>query len=220
MKEKMKKMLALLLCAAALLTFTVCASAADITSDDALRIALADAGLKESEVTVTKCALDYDDGLKEYDIEFLKAETADLYIEYEYEILASGGRIVSKETERKRGAVPGGSSVPQTPSNPAGTQTAADIGADGAKKAALEAFGLSENEVSLLKLEKDRDDGAVYYEIEYRKGFDVKYSCDVNAATGEVKDMETDYSRTPVDRIELFFDAIEFFFRSIFFSVR
>lgn len=70
-------------------------NAGEITKADAKRIALEDAGLAEQDVTIKKCKLDFDDGVKMYDVEFRNAEG----YEYEYEIDAATGKILDKDVE-------------------------------------------------------------------------------------------------------------------------
>ena len=54
-----------------------------------------DAGLSETDVTITKCRIDFDDGVEKYEVEF---RTADGY-EYEYELDAKTGKILDKDVE-------------------------------------------------------------------------------------------------------------------------
>ena len=65
-----------------------------ITMAKAKSIALKNAGFKSSQVTFTKAKLDYDDGLQVYEIEFYKG-----HYEYEYEINAKTGKIISKDID-------------------------------------------------------------------------------------------------------------------------
>ncbi len=65
-------------------------SSSAITLAKAKSIALNHAGLTASQVTFTTAKPDYDDGVKVYEIEFRKGNW-----EYEYEIKASNGKILS-----------------------------------------------------------------------------------------------------------------------------
>ena len=67
-----------------------------VTELQAKAIALKDANLRDNEVTFTKCAKDFDDGIVKFEIEF---RTAD-YTEYDYDINEADGRILSKNIER------------------------------------------------------------------------------------------------------------------------
>ena len=67
----------------------------DISEQQALEIALNKAGLEESQVQVVKNELDYDEGVAIYEIEFIGQNN----MEYEYEISATTGDILSYETE-------------------------------------------------------------------------------------------------------------------------
>lgn len=66
-----------------------------ITEDEALGIALENAGFAEKDVTGIKVILDTDEKRPEYDIEFFKDK-----VEYDYEIDAETGVILSSEQER------------------------------------------------------------------------------------------------------------------------
>ena len=66
-----------------------------ISKTEAREIALKDAGLSENDVTITKCRMDFEDGVEKYEVEF---RTADGY-EYEYEIDAETGKILDKDVE-------------------------------------------------------------------------------------------------------------------------
>ncbi len=62
--------------------------------DEAKSIALKDAGLSSSSVRFTKAKLDREDGIIIYDVEFYTNGT-----EYEYEINATSGKIISKDID-------------------------------------------------------------------------------------------------------------------------
>ena len=65
-----------------------------ISLDQAKKIALKHAGVSASEATFIKARRDWDDGRVEYEIEFVANGR-----KYEYEILASNGRIIKSEVE-------------------------------------------------------------------------------------------------------------------------
>ena len=67
----------------------------DISSDDAVQIALNDSGLQKSQINGLKTEYDHDDGLDIYEIEFYYNRT-----EYSYEINAANGDIISKEIDK------------------------------------------------------------------------------------------------------------------------
>lgn len=66
----------------------------DIGMDQAKKIALKHAGLKERDVTFIKAQLDYDDGQKVYEIEFRVNK-----VEYEYDIDAGTGNILQYDKD-------------------------------------------------------------------------------------------------------------------------
>jgi len=61
----------------------------------ALAIALGDAGLAESDVTVTECYREMDDGIEQYNVSFRTADG----MEYDYDIDAAGGAILSRDMD-------------------------------------------------------------------------------------------------------------------------
>ena len=65
-----------------------------ITSDEAKKIALEDAGLKESEVRMSRVKYKWDDGRQVFDVEFYSD-----WAEYEYNLDAVTGEILEKEVE-------------------------------------------------------------------------------------------------------------------------
>jgi len=67
----------------------------ELTEKDALAIALQDAGLAESDVTVTENHREMDDGIDKYSISFRTADGA----EYDYDIDALNGSILEKSKE-------------------------------------------------------------------------------------------------------------------------
>ena len=71
-----------------------CGKGADIGKDKAAEIALTDAGFSEAEVTRLRVSQDRDDGQNIYEVKFTCGTT-----EYEYEILASDGDILSADYE-------------------------------------------------------------------------------------------------------------------------
>ena len=152
--------------------------AAALSREDARRAALADAGLTEAQATVTKLKLDYEDGVRVYEIEFVTDDA-----EYEYEIDASTGAIREKSVE-SRGKTR--------------QDSASYIGVDRAKRIALSRAGLSAGDVSFTKAKLEKDDGVRVYEIEFRAG-GTEYEFEIDAVTGRVLEssVETKTPETP-----------------------
>ena len=66
-----------------------------LTQEEAIAIALADAGLAENQVSRLSAEFDYDDGIPQYDVEFKHDGW-----EYEYEIHAESGKILKWDKEK------------------------------------------------------------------------------------------------------------------------
>ena len=61
-----------------------------------------------------------------------------------------------------------------------------------ALKAALNAAGLKQSQVMLVKNKLDMDDGMLKYEIEFHRGM-VEYEYDIDANTGAILEYSQDY---------------------------
>lgn len=189
--------------AAALISLTVlgtlagCSDSADIGKDEATKVALEDAGFSESDVTRLRVTKDRDDGRSLYEVEFTKDNT-----EYDYEIQASNGEIISSNTEKNGTSASqndtnqtqtdqqntGDNSQAQT--NPAttddsnqaqATQTNVQISQEEATKLALDRVpGATEQDI---RMKLDFDDGYYKYEgdIIYNQ---IEYEFEIDANTG------------------------------------
>lgn len=74
----------------------VAETAALITKEEAIAIALADAGFTEAQVTRLRAEFDWDDRVPEYEVEFSQGD-----FEYDYEIHAETGAIRAKDKDWK-----------------------------------------------------------------------------------------------------------------------
>ncbi len=88
------------------------------------------------------------------------------------------------------------------------TAFAADITSERAKEIALGHFGVKAEDVKFLEVRKDYDDGRSVYEIEFCKPYSEKFSCEVAAANGLVRDGEREAVRGVFDKLELFFELL------------
>lgn len=148
--------------------------------------ALQDAGVAESAVSRLKIEMDYDDGRMVYDVEFYVNN-----VEYDYEIDAASGKIISRDIDHDNDYYSNNSSVSGNSAN--------FIGEAKAKSIALNAAGLSESQVSGLFVKLDYEDDLYdrdNYEVEfYANGFEYDY--EIDALTGEIiswnKDVDDDY---------------------------
>ena len=145
---------------------------AAITEDQAREIALADAGLTAEEVTFLKTQLDRDDGRLVYDVEFYTAD----YTEYDYEIDAADGTMLSSDFDAEGYTAPAEGSTAIT--------------ADQAKEIALaEVPGATVDDI--YEFELDRDDGRLEYEgaIWYDG---TEYEFTIDGYSGAIRSWEAD----------------------------
>ncbi len=151
----------------------------DIGLEAAKSKALADAGVTASAATYTKAKLEYDDGVKLYDIAFYTSTH-----KYEYEINAVTGAVHHKDVEAFR-----------TGSGQSGGNGSAGtyIGIDRAKSIAAEHAGFSVQDVTFSKAKLEKDDGYVLYEIEfYQNGREYEYA--INAITGAILEYDSEWN--------------------------
>lgn len=159
-------------------------SAADIGKDKAAEIALEDADLSESDITRLHVSKEEDDGQTIYEVEFTNENT-----EYEYEILASNGDILTTVLDELQRPNEQQTTLEQQTDGETkqdehirDSQTAAEITIEEASKLALERVpGASEQD---LKIELDYDDGIYTYEgdIIYNAK---EYEFEIDANTGD-----------------------------------
>ena len=158
------------------------AGSADIGRDAALEAALNDAGVSEADTTRLKVSEDMDDGRKVYEIGFDVAEK-----EYDYEIQASDGAILSSDVETNEGYTAAQNSTQsQQNADNAGTGTSdAAVSLEEATRIALDKVpGATEQDI---RINLDYDDGRQKYEgdIIYEQ---MEYDFEIDANTGEVID--------------------------------
>ena len=129
-------------------------STTDIGEAKARSVALSHAGISESDTSYIYAKKDWDDGRWVYDVEFWADGK-----EYDYEILASDGTILSYDYDAEyqwSGSTGTGS-----------TSSTADIGEAKAKSVALSHAGISESSTSYIYAKKDWDDGRWVYDVEF-----------------------------------------------------
>ena len=150
----------------------------DIGQEKAKQIAMKHAGVTNASFhRVTK---DYDDGRAVYEVEFYVGNR-----EYDYEINAATGAIISYDQDIE-GYVP-----PTQPSNPS-TPATGDIGVAKAKQIALSHAGVSASSAYAMEVGMDYERGVKIYEVDFKSGR-MEYSYDINAATGAIISSERDY---------------------------
>lgn len=166
-----------------------CINGKDIGRDAALEAALSDAGVSESETTRLSVSQDREDGRKIYEVRFDVAEK-----EYEYEVQASDGQILSSDVDINENYIaPQQETAPSDTANSDAAQSqtqggqgnTADVAltVDDAVKIALDRVpGATTEDV---KIELDFDDGVYKYEgdiIHEQK----EYEFEIDANTGTV----------------------------------
>ena len=193
----MKKILAITVLTLAAAGIVTGCSGKDIGRDAALEAAFNDAGVSESDTTRLKVSEDRDDGRKVYEIQFDVDNT-----EYDYEIQASDGSILSSETENRvqvqsnsqngsddavgqngQNAQNNGQDDGQNAQNNQGqTNTQTAVTREQAIETALSRVsGATEQDI---RIELDRDDGVYKYEgdIIYN-GMEYEFEIDANSGT-------------------------------------
>ena len=144
-----------------------------ITADEAKRIALVHAKLAEKDVTFVKVELELEDNnIYEYDVDFYSGN-----VEYDYEIDAVSGAILSADRDIENYVIPTQPSISST-----NTQTS-EISVERAKQIALSHAGVGSARFKKAKL--DYENGVKVYEIEFKVG-NLEYEYDINVSNGAI----------------------------------
>ena len=144
-----------------------------ISADKAKKIALGDAKLAEKDVTFAKVELELEDNRLVYDVEFYSGN-----VEYDYDIDAVSGAIVSADKDIENYV------IPAQPSAEAPTKAqASEISVEKAKQIALSHAGVGSARFTKAKI--DYENGVKVYEIEFKVG-NMEYEYDINVVNGAI----------------------------------
>ena len=158
-------------------------TASSIGEVQALEIALNHAGVKSSDLAFSYAHGDFDDGRSVYDVEFVVGNT-----EYDYEIDATTGNILSFDSDMERQFVP--SNTPSDPTN-TGSTNASSIGESKALEIALNHAGVKSSDLAFSYAHGDFDDGRSVYDVEFVVG-NTEYDYEIDATTGNILDFDYD----------------------------
>lgn len=196
----------------AVFTRGVISGGREITLERAKEIALADAGLTETDAVFSKTKQEVERGISVYQIEFYAGNT-----EYEYEINGKGGTIYSKSKEsfihpREETVVENYSDTVQdnqdtfsqkndssqtegsaAQGGSAANYTGDEIEVDKAKAIAAEHAGFSASEVQFSKVKLEKEHGSIIYEIEFYKDA-MEYEYEINAVTGDIIEFDSEWN--------------------------
>ena len=170
----------------------------------AKEIALQNAGAEEKDAAFVRIAIDYKDGIPEYDLQFCVGDT-----EYDYDIDARTGEIRSMDHEIENGngmtadtaqpaaqaQGPGShaqTAVPTAPTAPAQMQTKRNLTKADALEIALGHAGFTKADVYRSRAERDFDDWAMVYEVRFCVG-SMEYKYDIAASDGRILDFDAEY---------------------------
>ena len=174
-----------------------------IGESKALEIALAHANIKTEDLLFSKSTLDYDDRKVVYDVEFFAQDK-----EYDYEIDASTGNIISFDTDMEYNFIPPVTSSNQPAAAPQEQPTVQDqtIASSGqpSENQSQASSSLTEDQIKQIALNKvpgatmehirikqDYDDGRMIYEgkIIYQQ---MEYDFEIDSLTGNILDWEAE----------------------------
>lgn len=142
----------------------------DIGEDAALQKALEAAGISEADASRIRVSLDRDDGQVLYEVKFDAGQT-----EYEYEILASDGKVISSDVEQRR----------DDDDRDDDRRRSADVAVSSEKAietALAKVPGATQKDI---RIELDYDDGRYQYEgdIIYDR---IEYDFEIDADSGKI----------------------------------
>lgn len=140
-----------------------------ISADKAKKIALGDAKLAEKDVTFVKVELEFENNRLVYDVEFYSGN-----VEYDYDIDAVSGAIVSADRDIENYVIP---------AQPSTEAQATEISVEKAKQIALSHAGVGSARFTKAKI--DYENGVKVYEIEFKVG-NMEYEYDINVVNGAI----------------------------------
>ncbi len=181
MKKSTKIIIISIVCVVAILLlgtlgYFIYIKSAYISKDVVKEIVLNDTKLNEKDVTFKDIDLDIDDGLHVYDVEFYYNR-----VEYSYEIDAKTGKIITSDfINNNLNSVPENSKIDSD--NDTNTSY---ITKEEARNIAISDAGFSLDNVSLIKVEFDYDNGLAIYEVEFINN-NLEYDYEINAITKEI----------------------------------
>lgn len=147
----------------------VAKKAKKISADKAKKIALGDAKLAEKDVTFVKVELEFENNRLVYDVEFYSGN-----VEYDYDIDAVSGAIVSADKDIENYVIP---------AQPSTEAQATEISVEKAKQIALSHAGVGSARFTKAKI--DYENGVKVYEIEFKVG-NMEYEYDINVLNGAI----------------------------------
>ena len=152
------------------------AATEDEQKEAALQTALKDAGVNEADASRIRVTMDRDDGMLVYEVRFDAAE-----VEYDYEIDAQSGRIISTDVERW-------DDDDRDDRNRTANANVAVSREEAVKTALGKVSGATEKDV---RIELDYDDGRYRYEgdIIYNG---IEYDFEIDADSGRILEWEED----------------------------
>ena len=152
------------------------AATEDEQKEAALQTALKDAGVNEADASRIRVTMDRDDGMLVYEVRFDAAE-----VEYDYEIDAESGRIISTDVERW-------DDDDRDDRNRTANANVAVSREEAVKTALGKVSGATEKDV---RIELDYDDGRYRYEgdIIYNG---IEYDFEIDADSGRILEWEED----------------------------
>ena len=179
------------------------ARANSISEATAIKIACADAEVKEAGITVSKNEFRGENGIYFYEIEFISDGI------YRYKVNARTGQIIEKtipeKTEEENrgedntGENKTGTPVPDEMPPAQDMETAAqgrtelqtqNIGVEKAKKIALEDAGVNASEIVFSKAKQEKEEDRTVYRIEFFKSGVAEYEYRIDAFTGKIVERE------------------------------
>ena len=170
----------------------------DITEQRAKEIALAHAGIQESDVTALQIRRGTENGIEVYSVEFDAAGR-----EYDYDIRVRNGDIVQSSYDMRvqqapqpvQETEPVDGSAPQTADSTGNAQGGSgNITQEQAKSIALSHAGVSESDITFIWVKPDVENGTPVYEVEFLVG-NTEYDYNILQSTGEIVKMDHDIER-------------------------
>ena len=156
-----------------------CSNKTSISENEAIEIAMKDAGVKASEVSITEQKFDQEDN--EYSFKFQSDK-----IVYKYDINANSGKILEKEKHQRTSKEANNNDVNTS-------ATTQNINEDQWEyvQIAADHFSIKKDDISQVKVENDTHNGVDTYDVKFYVGTK-EYQCEIQKDNKQILESKID----------------------------
>jgi len=159
----------------------------EITIEQAKEFALKDADLKPEQVTFLKEKVDWNDGIKVYEVEFY----TDTFQKYDYDIDAATGEVLAWDFDGDSAYARQDAVLRSQRKDTQKAATNDPLTLEDAKTTALKRANLNDSQVTWGPVYKEHDDGRLIFKGEFYYNT-LEYEFEIDATTGRIVDWDVE----------------------------